>query len=143
MSIAEYKQLATPKRRGIGEEDQMHIQFGCLMQKYIAAGRMPNVIAWSYFPAGEYRKPATASMLKKKGVACGWPDYIFFVYNKKKYWCDVYFLEFKTEKGIQQENQKNFELAFAGSPNTSYILIRSIEQVLEFLEREGILLSQK
>lgn len=141
ISAAEYQEQIKPKRRGIGEEDHMHIQFGCLLQKYEKMGKMPDIIAWSYFPAGEYRKPSTASMLKKKGVACGWPDYIFLVYDKRKCGVDIYFLEFKTEKGTQQKTQRQFELSFAGSSNTNYRIARSVEEGINFVKEVGILIN--
>jgi len=141
ISVDEYKGLNTQRRRGIGQEDHMHIQFGCLMQKYKKMGKMPDVISWSYFPAGEYRKKPTASMLKKKGTAAGWPDYIFFIYDKRKSGVSIYFLEFKTEIGKQQKTQQDFQLSFAGSSNTSYHVIRSVQEAVELFEDAGILLT--
>lgn len=138
VSIIEYKSSIKPRRKGIGEEDRMHIQFGSLLQKYEKMGKMPNVIVWTYLPMGELRKKSTASMLKKKGVKSGWADYIFLVYNPKGH-VDIKFLEFKTESGKQQESQKNFELSFAGSSNSSYCIIRSVEGAIKILEQEGVI----
>lgn len=126
------------RRKGIGEEDKMHIQFGLLLQQYEHFKKMPDVLAWSYLPMGEYRKPSTAAMLKKKGVKSGWPDYIFFVYSKNKP-INIIYLEFKTSIGKQQKTQKDFELTFAGSPNSQYYLVRSVQEAIKICEEESIL----
>jgi hypothetical protein len=141
ISIDDYHKITSKqiKRRGLGEEDQMHIRFGCLLQKYSAMGMMPKVISWSYLPMGELRKKTTAAMLKKKGVKAGWPDYLFFVYNAKNESVDIIFMEFKTATGKQHESQRNFELLFAGSSNTTYYLARSVQEAINILEKEQIL----
>lgn len=129
------------RKKGIGQEDRMQIQLGGLLRQYQGYGKMPHVIAWTYLPMGEYRKPETAAMLKKKGVNPGWGDYLFFVYNKKQAWVDIIFLELKTEKGKQQKTQQDFELGFAGACNVTYGLERSVAEAIKFLEREGILIT--
>lgn len=129
------------RKKGIGQEDRMHIQFGCLLQKYEKFKKMPRVISWTYLPMGEYRKPTTASMLKKKGVKSGYPDYVFFIFDKKKLGVDVIFLEMKTEIGKQQQTQKDFQLAFMGATNAEYFLARSVAEAVKILEQEGILIT--
>lgn len=133
VSIAEYKASTNSKRRGMGEEDRMHVQFGILLTKYQKMGLLKNVIAWTYLPMGELRKKSTACMLKKKGVKSGWPDYIFFLYNAKKQIIDIMFIEFKTKTGKQQDSQVDFELSFAGSSNSYYHIARSVEEAIKIL----------
>lgn len=129
------------RKKGIGQEDKMHMKFGLLMRQYEGYKKMPSVIRWCYFPAGEKRTLRTAQMLKKKGSQAGFPDYIFFVFDKKTQLVNIYFLEFKTETGKQQKTQQDFELAFAGSPNAVYVLVRSVEEAIKFLEKEEILIT--
>lgn len=128
-------------RRGIGAEDQMHIQFGLLMQKYEFYKKMPSVIRWTYIASGEKRTASTAGMLKKKGVKSGFPDYQFFIYDKRTLLVNIIFFEFKTEKGEQQKSQVDFELAFAGAPNVQYYLVRSVEQAVKILEEKEVLIT--
>ena len=132
--------MKTARKRGIGEEDRMHINFGLIIQKYETYKKL-DCVFWSYVASGEYRKPTTAAMLKKKGLKAGQADY-FFIKRDKNLIDHLIWIEFKTQKGTQQENQKEFEKVFEVAKNSQYYLARSVEEGLKILEQEGVLLTK-
>ncbi len=128
------------RRKGIGQEDQMHIQFGLLIRQYEGYKKL-NAINWTYIASGEKRNLATAAMLKKKGVRAGWPDYCFISAEKVGINAKVIFLEFKTASGKQSSEQQKFDKALDGCQNIRYHLVRSVEAAVRALEQEGILIT--
>lgn len=129
------------RRKGIGQEDHMHITFGLMIRQYEGYKKL-NALAWTYVASGEKRNLATASMLKKKGVRPGWPDYIFISGDKMGINAKTIFLEFKVENGKQSPEQKQFDQALDGCQNIRYYLVRSVENAVRILEQEGILITE-
>lgn len=127
-------------RRGIGQEDRMHMDFGLLIRQYEGYKKL-NATRWTYIASGEKRNLATAAMLKKKGVKPAWPDYIFIKSDKNGINSKTVFLEFKTTEGKQSKEQKQFEQDFDGCQNVRYWLVRSVKEGVEALEQEGILIT--
>ncbi len=128
-------------KRGLGYEDRMHKQFGGLMRQYEGYGKL-KCSYWSYDASGEYRKPATACLLKAKGLNGSRSDYLFIV-QRARY--DHYiWIEFKKPKtdtpaGKQSAGQKEFENNFKDSINSRYYVVYSVEEAIKILEKEGIL----
>ena len=131
------------RRIGVGQEGNLHKQFGSLMKKYEILNRL-DCVFWSYSGSGEKRTFTTASLLKAKGLKPGQADYHFI---KRVNMIDHYiYLEFKkpetaTAKGLQSKSQKDFQARFLGSINSKYYIIYSVNEALNVLEREGILLT--
>lgn len=122
-------------RRGLGQEDLMHKQFGGLMKRYDGLNQL-NCQWFSYDASGEYRNEKTGALLKAKGLNPGKSDYEFKVCQD-----DIahhIYIEFKTEKGKQSENQKLFEQTCNAS-NEHYYIARSVPQALDILTKHNII----
>lgn len=122
-------------RRGLGQEDLMHKQFGGLMKQYEFLNQL-NCSFWSYDSSGENRNQATGALLKAKGLRPGKSDYEFKI-CKDGIAHHVY-IEFKTEKGKQSDNQKLFEESCSAS-NEHYYIARSIPDAINILEDHNII----
>ena len=123
-------------KRGIGKEDQMHINFGLLMQHYEFYKKL-KCSHWSYQPFGEQRTKLTGALLKKKGTKKGVPDYLFI--KNKEGIAEMIWLEFKAEKGKQSEEQLKFQTTCELFKNMNYYMPRSVEEAIKILEKEQIL----
>lgn len=142
-------------RRGIGQEDIMHKQFGTLMRQYEGYKKLNCVFA-SYMPFGEKRTLQTASLLKAKFTKTGVPDYLFIVqktagpyntFETRPVEEHFIWLEFKkpktlSAKGKQSDSQKEFEKKFKYSVNSRYYLVYSVEEAVKILEKEQILITK-
>ena len=126
------------KRKGLGPEDKIHVNFGQLVQQYDFYRKLKNCPFWSYQPFGEQRSKLTGGLLKKKGTKKGVPDYLFIKDNKGT--AEMVWLEFKAEKGKQSVEQFDFEVNCQHLKNMSYYLPRSVEEGLNALRQEGILI---
>lgn len=78
-------------------------------------------------PNGGHRHPATARKLKAEGVVAGVSDLIFF--HKRK----CYFIEVKTEKGKQQQTQKDFQKHIE-KEGAEYFIVRSLDDFIELID---------
>lgn len=123
-------------RRGIGEEDKIHIGFGQIVAKYEHFKAL-NCLTWSYQAGGEKRNIQTGAMLKKKGLKRGTPDYSFIKSVDGQ--CHFIWIEFKTKSGKQSEEQKEFEEMCSKTNNMRYYIARSIEEGINILTKENIL----
>lgn len=124
-----------PKRRGLGKEDHLHKQFGALIKRYEALGKL-NADWWSYDASGEKRDLKTGALLKAKGLRPGMSDYSFKTVRNNL--AHYFYLEFKTDTGRQSASQKTFEESCYAS-NEFYHISRSIEDAVKYLEEEGVL----
>jgi hypothetical protein len=122
-------------RRGLGQEDIMQKQFGTLIKRYEGLRKL-NCSWWSYDSSGEYRTLKTGALLKAKGLRPGKSDYEF-KYTKDNISHHVY-IEFKTEKGKQSDNQKAFEKT-CDADNEHYYIVRSIVEAMNVLSTHNIL----
>lgn len=125
------------RKKGIGQEDKIHLQFGQLIQKYKLYNRLKNCLVATYMPFGEKRSLATGVLLKKKGTIRGIPDWLFIKNNGGI--IEIIWLEFKAEKGKQSPEQIDFQKMCLPIKNMRYYLPRSVNEGLEILEQEGIL----
>lgn len=123
-------------RRGIGVEDKMHLNFGQIVTKYEKFKAL-NCLSWSYQAGGENRNLQTGAMLKKKGLKRGTPDYLFIRCDGDD--CCFIWIEFKTQKGTQSKEQKEFEEICSKTNNMRYYIARSIEDGINILIQEKIL----
>ena len=82
-------------------------------------------------PNGGNRNAVTGAILKKEGVLAGCPDLQVILDNGKSI-----FLEVKTEKGVQQSTQKDFQKELEKRGHEYYI-VRSLEDVINILGKSG------
>lgn len=126
----------------LGKEDLIHKDFAKRVNEYTLYNQL-NCIWWSYDASGEYRKPVTAGLLKKKGLNGGRSDYSF--YYKIGSQCYILFIEFKspvhkgTKSGGQSPNQKVFQEAFQDLNNVDYHICYSVEEAEVILKSKGII----
>lgn len=127
------------KKIGIGSEGKIHKDFANIIKQYEFYQKL-DCLFWTYNASGEHRNSITGALLKAKGLACGFPDYIFF---KKilleEYYVEVVFIEFKAGKGKQSDSQKKFQAKFEGLRNAHYYLCYSVEEALKVLRDEEVL----
>lgn len=113
-------------KKGIGQEDKMHINFGQMLAQYKFYNQLHCDFA-TYCPYGEQRNIATGAMLKKKFTRKGVPDYMLIKDG------EVIWLEFKTRTGKQSSSQEEFEEMCKKSNNMYYYIVRSIEEAINVL----------
>lgn len=131
------------KKIGIGSEGKMHKDFANIVKQYEGYNKL-DCLFWTYNASGEKRNAITGALLKAKGLACGFPDYIFFqkVISavESEFDLKVIFIEFKAKKGKQSESQKEFEDKFSNLQNASYNLAYSVEDGINILIKNKIIL---
>jgi len=132
------KPTRKPRKLGIGAEDKIHINFGQLIQRYKFYNKLKAPIA-TYMPFGEQRSAKTGALLKKKGTIKGVPDWLFIKDEEGS--AKMIWLEFKAEKGVQSNEQFDFETNCQHFKNMKYYLPRSVAEGIKILEQEGILLT--
>ena len=116
-------------------EDKIHKEFS--KQIYLLENtRNLNCIHWGYSGSGEKRNLITGALLKAKGLKRGEPDYHF--YYTKNNLLFVLFLEFKSQKGKQSDEQKHFENKFKGLENCNYFIVKSAKEGIDILKEVGI-----
>lgn len=82
-------------------------------------------------PNGGSRNLLEAVNLKKQGVRAGISDMIFLYPSYRfAFLC----IEFKTIKGKQSDEQKQFETLIDGQTQGRYVVIRSFEEFKEIIE---------
>lgn len=129
--------MKTKKKIGIGPEGLMHKQFAALIKQYEFYKKL-DCAWWSYDASGENRNAITASLLKAKGLKGGKADYEF-----KQLRGDIMYhiyIEIKSEKGKQSENQIKFQESCQKSINDVYYIARSVKEAIDILIEEKILL---
>ena len=134
------------RKIGIGAEGSIHKSFAAMVRQYEAYGKL-DCSFWTYSASGEHRSPITGALLKAKGLAKGFPDYVFFQKRQvisafeAEYDLKVVFIEFKAGKGKQSDSQKEFQAKFDGLHNARYYLCYSVEEALKALQAEKIIKS--
>jgi hypothetical protein len=114
------------RQRGVkpppAPEFSLHVMVADVLRRWCT-----NEWAWTHFPAGEWRHPATAGRLKRMGVQRGWPDFQLFHINGV-----VAFLELKRrgEKLSDEQKPLAFRLMKAGH---GYLCTDRFEDVLQAL----------
>ena len=79
-------------------------------------------------PNGGTRNIIEAKKLKSTGVLAGVSDLICITQKK-----EIFFLELKTEKGVQSDSQKDFEKRITDL-GYKYMLIKKFEDYLNFIK---------
>jgi hypothetical protein len=86
---------------------------------------------WTHFPAGEYRRPATAARLKRMGVRAGWPDFILLSPDGTPR-----FLELKRRGGKLTHEQEDF-LGWCIARGVPFACVDRFEEALAVLREWG------
>lgn len=81
-------------------------------------------------PNGGSRRRIEAKIMKAEGVTAGVADVLFLYPNSEYHGLCI---EFKTEKGKQQESQKRFQKAVEAQ-GYKYAIVRSIEEFIELVK---------
>lgn len=115
--IPNYKQP-----RGIKGEASLSFEIAGYLRQLSIEGKLPYV--WFHVPnqfSGQYRG-VFGAMMAWMGRICGIPDYAFLGKD------ECFFIEVKTDKGIQSENQKIVQ-KWCNDVGVKYYLCRSLEDV--------------
>jgi len=141
--LEKFNKKSMSKKIGIGSEGKIHKDFANIVKQYEGYNKL-DCLFWTYNASGEKRNAITGALLKAKGLACGFPDYIFFqkVISavESEFDLKVIFIEFKAKKGKQSESQKEFEAKFSNLQNASYNLAYSVEDGINILIKNKIIL---
>lgn len=131
-----------PRKIGIGAEGSIHKSFAAMVRQYEAYGKL-DCLFWTYNASGEKRSVITGALLKAKGLAKGFPDYVFFQKRQviSAFELKVVFIEFKAGKGKQSDSQREFQAKFDGLHNARYYLCYSVDEALKALQKEEIIKS--
>lgn len=98
-----------------------HIQ--CQIITYL---RFKKIYCWAT-PNGERRDARSGKRLKMEGVLPGVSDITALIGNK------TYYIEVKTEKGIQSKSQKEFQRNVEAQGH-DYLIFRSLEDAINFAD---------
>jgi hypothetical protein len=101
LALFEANKLPRTKRKHYAYEKATHIAIADLLRLDAKPG-----LLWTHIASGEYRTEATAALLKRYGVAPGWPDLIFMDLAGS-----IAFLEFKRRGGRLSQAQEQFRTA--------------------------------
>lgn len=124
-----YAETKNPSRRKKdNEEEREQIEFFKLVPLYFP--NIPNKLLFAV-PNGGSRNIIEATNLKKQGVTRGVADVILLI--PKKGFASLC-IEFKTRKGRQSEEQKEFQRQAENCKN-KYVIVRSATQAIEELRK--------
>ena len=115
------------KRKKNNEEERMQCKFFEEVEKLFP--RLPNKLLFAV-PNGGSRHIREAANLKRQGVTSGVSDVILLI--PKKGYASLC-IEFKTKKGIQSEEQKEFQRQAENCRN-KYVIARSVKQGIDALK---------
>lgn len=124
---AEQKNPSKRKRKKNNEEERMQCKFFEEVGKLFP--RLPNKLLFAV-PNGGSRHIREAANLKRQGVTSGVSDVILLI--PKKGYASLC-IEFKTKKGIQSEEQKEFQRQAENCRN-KYVIARSVKQGIDALK---------
>lgn len=115
------------KRKKNNEEERMQCKFFEEVEKIFP--KLPNKLLFAV-PNGGSRHIREAANLKRQGVTSGVSDVILLI--PKKGYASLC-IEFKTKKGIQSEEQKEFQRQAENCRN-KYVIARSVKQGIDALK---------
>lgn len=124
---AEQKNPSKRKRKKNNEEERMQCKFFEEVEKIFP--KLPNKLLFAV-PNGGSRHIREAANLKRQGVTSGVSDVILLI--PKKGYASLC-IEFKTKKGIQSEEQKEFQRQAENCRN-KYVIARSVKQGIDALK---------
>ena len=121
--------LYKKSKRGLGYEDILHKNTAEVLSKY--------KIWFTYIPSGEKRNIMTGALLKAKGLKRGLPD--FWIRYKTSFTMHNLYLEAKCAKNKQSPEQIAFQKSCEGSVNEKYYVYRNLNELINILEKEGVI----
>ena len=124
---AEQKNPPKRKRKKDNEEERMQCEFFELVKLFFP--KLPDKLLFAV-PNGGSRHIAEAASLKRQGVTAGVSDVILLI--PKKGYASLC-IEFKTKKGIQSDEQKEFQRQ-AENCRSKYVIVRSAKQGIDALK---------
>jgi predicted RNA-binding Zn-ribbon protein involved in translation (DUF1610 family) len=123
-----YSELKTPsKKKHDNPEARMQTEF--FNQVPIFFPKLPSKLLFSC-PNGGSRNIIEAKNLKAQGVKSGVTDVLLLI--PKKGYANLC-LEFKTAKGRQSDDQKEFQRQIEGAGG-KYMIVRSVKQAIESMK---------
>lgn len=126
--FAEKKNPSKKKRKKDNEEEREQIKFFELLPIYFP--KLPDKLLFA-IPNGGSRNVIEGANLKKQGVTLGVADVILLI--PKQGYASLC-IEFKSKKGIQSDEQKEFQRQ-AESCHNKYVIVRSAMQAIEELRK--------
>ena len=144
MNIQEYHSLILKKpakkpRKQIEGKHQRTL--GGLLNGRLKPLLNPNLVFWTYSPAGEKKSKKTAVLQKIKGLQRGDFDYRFELRDGDI--LRIVYLETKTAKGSLTPEQRLFKARHDGLLNAKCYTSKSVEESVEILEKENVLLKSQ
>lgn len=121
------KRIHPKEKEENNEEERMQCKFFEEVEKLFP--RLPNKLLFAV-PNGGSRHIREAANLKRQGVTSGVSDVILLI--PKKGYASLC-IEFKTKKGIQSEEQKEFQRQAENCRN-KYVIARSVKQGIDALK---------
>lgn len=109
-----------------GVEDRL--QIGCVRWFSLAYSRYARLLHHS--PNGGSRNVVEAAKFKQMGVRAGYPDLSLLIPRQGYH---ALFIEMKTPKGRQSENQKEYQ-AELESQGYKYVICRSVQDFINEIE---------
>lgn len=117
-------------------EDRLHKQIANYLAQLENIGKFGRPGFFTYMPFGEKRNAITGSLLKSKGTKKGVPDFMVIFRDNKM--SETLWIECKSEKGKQSEEQKEFELKTKQQVNENYIVVKSCDELADYFETIGL-----
>lgn len=125
---AEQKNPSKRKRKKNNEEERIQCEFFEEVEKLFPT--LPNKLLFAV-PNGGSRNKIEAKNLKRQGVTSGVSDVILLI--PKKGYASLC-IEFKTKKGTQSKEQKEFQRQAERCRN-KYVVVRSAKQAIDELRK--------
>lgn len=125
---ADRKNPPKKKRKKDNEEERIQVEFFKLVK--LLFPKLPEKLLFAV-PNGGSRNTLEAVNLKRQGVTSGVSDVILLI--PKKGYASLC-LEFKAKKGIQSDEQKEFQRQ-AENCKSKYVIVRSATQAIDELKR--------
>lgn len=101
---------------------QAEFRLTCAVADFLRRA-MPDVLAWSHFPAGEKRSAVTGARLKRMGTQPGWPDFLINLPGGR-----IGYIELKSAKGRLSAEQEAFRDSVVIN-GARWALCRSVAEV--------------
>ncbi len=126
-----YAEIKNPSRKKrVIKHDEADIQTEFFKEVSLFFPKIPEKLLFAV-PNGGSRNKIEAANMKRQGVKRGVADVILLV--PKKGFASL-LLEFKTGKGKQSEEQKEFQRQ-AEACRSKYVVVRSVENAIEVVRR--------
>lgn len=118
-----------PRNTRLGPEDRECLRFANIMRQMTIEGTYQGV--WLHIPNEGKRHRITGAISRALGLIPGAADYLFV--ND----VGAAFLEFKSDKGRQNDNQRAFQV-WCDAAGVRYEVVRSADEGLSMLRQWGM-----